>query len=153
MDTTAGVTFAAVFAALWVAHNLGDQWIQTHHQAMHKGKRSRVGSLACLRHVVSYTVTTVAFTALVWVLPLGLEISAGGFVAGQIVSAVTHYWADRRFTLASLIRIAGKREYAALGVPRERHNDNPCVGTGAFHLDQSFHVLCLFVAALLTALI
>jgi hypothetical protein len=153
VNTAAGVTFAAVFAALLVAHNLGDQWIQTHHQAMHKGKKSRVGSLACLRHVLSYTGTTAALIALVWVLPLGLDISAGGFVAGQAISAVTHYWADRRFTLASLIRIVGKRQYAAVGVPRERRDDNPCVGTGAFHLDQSFHVLCLFVAALLTALI
>ncbi len=38
-----------------------------------------------------------------------------------------------------------------MGQPREGHDDAPHLGTGAYVLDQSFHHLFLFVAALLIA--
>ncbi|MFD7161666.1 transcriptional regulator [Kribbella sp. NPDC059898] len=149
---TAAVTFAAYLGALLTAHNVADHWVQTHHQALTKGARSREGARACLAHVATYTAITAAFGALVWVL-LDLPITPAGFVAGQLVSAVTHYWADRRWTLAGLARLIGKSEYYTLGAPRPGHDDNPTIGTGAYSLDQSWHHLWLFAAALLTALI
>ena len=59
-NPTAIATFAAVFAALWVAHTVGDHWIQTSVQSADKGQHdrnpgqsSRTGRLACTRHVTS----------------------------------------------------------------------------------------------------
>ncbi|ANZ36870.1 hypothetical protein BBK82_13090 [Lentzea guizhouensis] len=149
MSTTA-VTFAAVLPGLLVAHNVADHWMQTHHQALTKGQAGTAGRIACLAHVATYTAVTAVVVALLW-LVLDLDVSPVGFAAGQLVSAVTHYWADRRFTLARLAALLGKTAFYVLGMPRAGRDDNPTLGTGAYALDQSFHWLWLFVAALVTA--
>lgn len=141
MPSPAG-TFAAVFAALYVAHQLGDRWLQTEHQAVHKGDRGAAGWLAAARHVAGYTAATAALVALVWALPLGLQISPAGFLLGQLVSAATHLVIDRRWTLRWFVH----------HVARWKRPYYDTVPGGAEHLDQSAHVLWLFVAALLTAL-
>ncbi|GAA4613043.1 DUF3307 domain-containing protein [Saccharopolyspora hordei] len=145
------VTFAVVLPSLLVAHNVADHWVQTSHQAANKGRPDWTGRWACLRHVASYTLVTALAVGLVWTV-LGLPITAAGFLAGQAVSAVTHYWADRRFTLARLAAISGNAGFYRLGAPRDGHDDNPNLGTGAYVLDQSWHWLWLFVTALITAL-
>ncbi|WP_033439382.1 DUF3307 domain-containing protein [Saccharothrix sp. NRRL B-16314] len=151
LDTLAtAVTFAATLPALLVAHNVADHWVQTEAQAAHKGQRSTAGRLACLRHVASYTLVTAGTVALLWWL-LDLPITLLGFVAGQLVSAVTHYWADRPHNLARLARLCGKRTFVTFGAPRPGRDDNPSLGTGAYALDQSWHGLWLGVAALVTA--
>jgi len=143
-----GSALGAYGFALWAAHELGDHVTQTHHQALQKGRRDAAGAVACLKHVLTYTAGTAAFCLLLWALLPGLRITPAGFVAGQLLSAVTHYWADRRYTLAGLARRIGKQQYYELGRPREGHDDNPTLGTGAFHLDQAWHKVWLFVAAL-----
>ncbi|WKK21662.1 DUF3307 domain-containing protein [Streptomyces olivoreticuli] len=150
-------TFAAVFVALYVAHGLGDHWVQTSHQAAAKGQPGWAGRLADARHV-----TTLTVTKLIVLLPvaavLGLHLSALGLTLGLGVDAVSHWWADRRSTLAWLARIAGQAEFYSLGTPA--HPAHPVtaegrpavhLGTGAYALDQSFHHLWLLVAALITA--
>ncbi|MFI5732773.1 hypothetical protein ACIA49_21835 [Kribbella sp. NPDC051587] len=77
---------------------------------MSKGARDREGALACLKHVITYTAITTALGALVW-LKFDLHISLTGFIAGQAVSAITHYLADRRYTLAWLASKLGKTGY------------------------------------------
>ncbi|HEY2763319.1 MAG TPA: transcriptional regulator [Pseudonocardiaceae bacterium] len=180
---TSAVTFAVVLPGLLVAHNVADHWLQTDHQAGHKGLSGWPGRIACASHVATYTLTTVATVALLWWL-LDLPISPLGFVAGQLVSAVTHYWADRRTTLAELCERLGKGDFYRLGTPRlvqatvsRPHGnlddqgtakqvvtlwgldgkpvmwDGPSLGTGAYVLDQSWHWFWLFAAALLTAVI
>jgi hypothetical protein len=153
---TAALTFAVVLPTLYAAHQVGDYWVQTHHQALTKGKPRSEGQLACLRHVATYTATTALFTGLVWLL-FDLDVTWLGFLLGQAVSAGTHYWADRRAPLLKLAglldRSTGKLTFAALGTPRPGHDDNPTLGTGAAALDQSWHILWLFAAALITALI
>jgi hypothetical protein len=152
----AAVTFAAVGVTLYAAHQVGDYWVQTHHQALTKGQPRRAGQLACLRHVATYTATTALFVGVVWWL-LDLDVAWYAFAAGQLVSAVTHYWADRRAPLlrlaAHLERPTGKATFAELGTPRPGRDDNPTLGTGAAVLDQAWHHLWLFAAALITALI
>lgn len=151
MSMTAAI-FAAVFVGMFVAHQLADHWVQTGHQAAHKHQRDMQGRLACLGHVTTYTLTTAATVALLgWLLELHLTVA--GFVAGQLVSAVTHYWADRRFTLAWLCTALGKADFYRLGAPRSDRDDNPTLGTGSYALDQSWHYLWLGVAAMLTALL
>ncbi|MEE6269496.1 transcriptional regulator [Streptomyces diastatochromogenes] len=143
-------TFAAVFIALYVAHSVGDHWVQTSCQSADKGRPGWVGRLAGARHVATLTLTK-----LVVLIPaaalLGLHLSVLGVVAGLGVDAVTHWWADRRSTLAWLAKVTGKAEFYRLGAPRAGHDDNPHIGTGAYALDQSFHHLWLLVAALVIA--
>ncbi|MGW7684873.1 DUF3307 domain-containing protein [Kribbella sp. NPDC054772] len=152
-------SFAAYLAALLTAHTVGDHWIQTHSQATCKGKPGWVGRLACLRHVATYTATTALLGLVVWQV-LDLNLTWLGFAAGQLLSAVTHYLADRRIHLERFARWLGKGDFLRLGVPRSgvdrngnAHDDNPSLGTAGYALDQSFHQLCLFVAALLTVLL
>lgn len=170
------VTFAVVLPSLMVAHHVADHWIQTDWQAKHKGDRDpwHVGHLACAAHVATYTLTTILFVSAAWLL-FDLPISPAGFLLGQLVSAVTHYWADRRFTLERLCERLGKGNFYRLGAPREVSAytevvtingedyelhvypnsgpgsppgwDNPSLGTGAYALDQSWHWFWLFVAA------
>lgn len=146
----AAVTFAALLPALLVAHNVADHWTQTPHQSVLKGHRTAAGRLACLVHVTVYTLITAGTVALLWTL-FDLPISPAGFVLGQLVSAVTHYWADRGFTLDALAALVGKREFVHFGAPRPGRDDNPTLGTGRYALDQSWHWLWLLVAALITA--
>jgi hypothetical protein len=148
--TGPAATFAAVLPGLLVAHTVADHWIQTGHQAARKGLPGWSGRKACAAHVATYTVTTTAVTVLLWAL-LDLGITPWGLVAGQWVSAVTHYWADRRTTLAALAELVGSGEFYRFGAPRPIRDDNPTLGTGAYALDQSWHWFWLLIAALLTA--
>ncbi|MEV5138172.1 transcriptional regulator [Streptomyces syringium] len=146
----AAAVFAAVFIALYVAHSLGDHWVQTSHQSAHKGRPGWVGRLADARHVATLTLTKLAvLLPVAWL--LDLRLSALGIVAGLGIDAVTHWWADRRTTLAWLAKVTGKGEFYRLGAPRSGHDDNPHIGTGAYALDQSFHHLWLLVGALIIA--
>ncbi|MEV4643658.1 DUF3307 domain-containing protein [Saccharopolyspora sp. NPDC049357] len=148
----AAATFGATLPALLVAHNVADHWVQTSHQAGAKGLPGWPGRWNCAKHVSSYTAVTAGSVALIWV-AFGLTISVLGFVLGQVVSAVTHYWADRRSTLRRLAELTGNDGFYRLGAPRAGRDDNPSLGTGAYVLDQSWHWLWLAVAALVTALI
>ncbi|MGO1055609.1 DUF3307 domain-containing protein [Crossiella sp. CA198] len=142
--SAAAITFATVAPALWAAHHVGDYWLQTTHQVEHKGCPGTKGWAAAARHVASYTAATAAFVAIVWA-AFGLDITWTGFLLGQAVSAVTHLVIDRRHTLrafAALLDRAGIR--GKLG-----YYDNG----GSAHLDQAAHLVWLFVAALLTALV
>lgn len=153
-------TFAAVAVALYAAHHVGDYWVQTDHQARHKGLAGEEGRTACLNHVIGYLLTQATFmvgTALI----LGIPPQGAGPYVALLVSGVTHYMADRRehglmFKLARAVRLAA---FLDLGKPRNivfrcdegcGHYDNPQLATGAWALDQSWHIFWgVFVAALL----
>lgn len=174
--TSSAVTFAVLLPALLVAHNVADHWVQTSHQAGVKGQPGWPGRWACAAHVATYTAVTAAAVGLLWG-AFGLSIHPAGFLVGQLVSAVTHYWADRRFTLARLCDRLGKGQFYRLGAPREvsawtepiaeqEHLvtlevrasdppgwDNPSLGTGAYALDQSWHWAWLGAAAFVTAVL
>ncbi|GAA3878439.1 hypothetical protein GCM10022243_48930 [Saccharothrix violaceirubra] len=167
---TAGTTAALVFVALYTAHHLADHWVQTDHQAIHKGLPGWRGRLACARHVATYTLTTLAAVLAVLWLPLGLHATWTGIAVGQAVSAVTHYVIDRRTPLARLAHATGKGDYHDRGTPRPHRvfayrpdvEDDPTadlpldqapVVRGAYFLDQSLHIAVLFAAALITALL
>jgi hypothetical protein len=147
-------TFAAVFVTLFVAHEVADMWIQTHHQATHKGRPGWTGRLACAGHVASYTFTASLALLLVRGL-LDLHVDGRRAALGLVVSAVSHYIADRRTPLLRLAEMMqpgfGKADFYRLGAPRDGRDDNPSLGTGAYALDQSFHYAWLFVAALIIA--
>lgn len=129
------ILFAVNLATLYAAHTVADHWVQTDCQAVTKGQRSRAGQLATLRHVATYTATIAAALLLVaWRLDLAYD--PGRFAAGMAITAVTHYWADRRVYLVALARRIGKGGWLD-------HD-----ATAAYHLDQSWHIGWLVVASL-----
>ncbi|NML55342.1 hypothetical protein HHL19_16350 [Streptomyces sp. R302] len=93
-STTAGIRFAAAYAVLTAAHEVGDYWAQRDEDAVAKGRPGREGRAACIRHVASYTaVQALALAAADKGLALGLTWRRAA--AGLAVSALTHYAADR----------------------------------------------------------
>jgi len=129
---------AALFAALFVAHQVADHWIQTQHQADTKGTAGWRGRLACAAHVATYTATAlVAVLALAW--RTGLQLAPGALTAGLAVSAITHYIADRRDPLRAIADRTGSGVF---------YRVNSGGINGAYLLDQSWHIGWLFVAAL-----
>lgn len=144
----AAAGFAAVFAALFVAHQVADHWVQTDTQAARKGLPGRAGRIACTGHVATYTLTALVFVTPV-VLATHVPVNGTGLAAGLAFSAVTHWIIDRRWPLLWLAEHTGSRRFVRLGAPRPGHDDNPTLGTGAYALDQSGHYAALFIAALL----
>jgi hypothetical protein len=142
--------FAAVFAALYAAHHLADQWIQTHSQATRKGLPGWVGRLACARHVATMTAAKASFLAIT-AATTGLPLVLWHAALGLAIDAASHYWADRRSTLARLAAAISKAEYFSLGSPRPGHDDNVTTGTGAYHLDQAWHIAWVWAVALIIA--
>ena len=156
-------SFAGLGVALYVAHHVGDYWVQTHHQSMHKGAAGREGARACVDHVATYLLTQIMCVAIVCAVT-GVTVSPLGWSLGLLVSGSTHYLADRREhgVMFKLVRhMPWKVDFLKLGVPRDLHFandgnpvklDNPSLGTGAWALDQSWHIFWgVFVAALLMA--
>lgn len=135
------MTFAVVFGAYLAGHQVGDYWVQTGAQAARKGRPGWAGRRACAAHVATYTLTLAAFLALAETV-LGFTVSTWHEAAGLAVSAVTHYFADRRAPLRALARALGKEAFWDSGQG---------LASGAAHLDQAWHWGWLFVAALVTA--
>lgn len=93
MPSTAAV-FAAAYAALTAAHEVGDYIVQDNEDAIHKGNPGHAGRAACARHVASYTLTQgLALAAADRALDLRLNWTRAAF--GLALSAATHYAADR----------------------------------------------------------
>lgn len=144
--------FPAAFAVLYAAHEVGDHWLQTNGQACGKGATGWAGRLLCAKHVATLTaVKLAALTVVATVLGLSLNLYAVAVALG--IDAVSHYWVDRRTTLLALADwlgrtvLPGKGEFARLG-----DGAAAPTGTGAYALDQSWHIGWLAVAALLASL-
>lgn len=134
-------TFAAVFVALIASHQVADYWVQTSTQAQRKGLPGWPGRLACLGHVATYAATQTVFLALAdW--RLGLHLGIAWMAAGLALSAVTHYFADRRTPLRRLADHTASGKFWRMG---------DGLATGAALLDQAWHWAWLFAAALVIA--
>jgi Protein of unknown function (DUF3307) len=155
MISGSAAAFAAVFIALWIAHTVGDHWLQTSTQSADKGKPGWPGRFADSRHVLTLTLAKVALLA-VTAAALDLHLAPAAVAAGLAVDSASHWWADRRSTLARFAAAVGKREFFELGTAA--HPDAPVaadgtpaahIGSGQYALDQSFHAFFLFLAALI----
>ena len=131
-------TFAAVAVTIYAAHQCGDYWVQTSGQAARKGLPGWEGRLACAEHVGTYTASLIAFLwiAQAWT---GMLSDMRWAVAGLALSAVTHYFSDRRKPLAWVAARLGKRGFYEAGTG---------LATGAGLLDQAWHWGWLFASAL-----
>lgn len=152
MNTVPALVFAVSFGALYAAHHVGDHWLQTDGQAMAKGGAGWKARAACARHVATLAVTKLIALAAVFAVT-GLPVRPIWWAAALSVDAVSHYVADRRAPLRALAALLGEGKLAFfnLGTPRPGKDDNPSLGTGAYALDQSWHVAWLFVTALIMA--
>ncbi|HEY3481072.1 MAG TPA: hypothetical protein VGL02_19435 [Streptomyces sp.] len=135
----AAIRFGVVSAVRSAAHQLADYWVQTDHQAVTKGKPGAEGGMAALAHVASYSLVSAAAVAGANRL-FGLGLSVRGQVLGELISATSHYAADRREhgLLFPLARRLGKGDFLERG--------------GAPLLDQSWHHAWNTAAAAATAL-
>lgn len=153
--TSPAARFAAVFAVLYAAHEVGDQWVQYHEDAAHKQDQTAAGQHACARHVATYTTTT-ALAVGVANATLRLGLTWRGLIVGQAVSAATHYIVDRGLPLRRIASKIDKGGYIdKITVVRQPGAEMSAVGpgTGAYALDQSWHIGWLAVAALATAIL
>lgn len=153
------MTFVITFIALFAAHQFGDHWGQAHRDALGKGAPGHAGRLRCLSHVADLTVYKAGFLTMA-VLATGATLPNLWTVAAILgLDAASHYWADRaashpgkkgrRVTLEALADVVGKTEFWNLGktVVDADGNPAPHMGTGAYALDQSFHVFMIFIAS------
>lgn len=124
-----------IFIVFVISHLVGDYMLQTEWQALHK-RGGLTGSpeqrRALASHVATYTLAFVP--ALVW---LWNSVHAGVFGIGALV-AVPHFIQDDGQLLTSYAKTFKKSDIRA----------NPSLGAA---LDQSFHMLTLFLIALLAS--
>ena len=91
---SSAVRFAAAYAVLTAAHEVGDYWAQQDSDAVAKGRPGREGIAACARHVAGYTAVQ-AVALLAADRGLNLRLNWRRATAGLALSAATHYLADR----------------------------------------------------------
>jgi hypothetical protein len=127
------VSWVAVFAGFLVAHMVGDYLFQTDWQARHK-RGGLTGDALARRALVTHVATyTLAFLpAFIWI---GSELDVAWALAAAVLVFVPHLLIDDgRGVTFYLVRVKGVEELN-LGL--------------AASVDQSFHVLSLFLVALL----
>lgn len=140
----------ALALPLVAAHNLADHPLQSSAWAAAKGRCDHEGRLACAKHVL--VVVVLQAVAVLGVVALtDTAVSPLAVACGLAFTAWSHYWFDRRFTAAGLYEAIGKTGFARLGTPRPDHDDAPHLGTGAYRMDQDWHVLWLAISALIIA--
>ncbi|MEW2068426.1 hypothetical protein [Streptomyces sp. NPDC007346] len=140
--------FAAVYALLTAAHEVGDYIVQSNTDAQAKGKPGREGAAACARHVTTYSLTQAA-SLLAANRALGLRLDPRRTAAALALSAITHYavdrcaghWADDTDDAPLLVRIAHKDKSGWL-------KSDPYAGA---LLDQAWHKGWVAVAAAIAA--
>lgn len=136
-------TFAAVAVTVYAAHQVADHVFgQTDKQAACKAGSGWAGWRALAGHVVAYHVVLVVMLAAA-VAALRLDVTTAGLVAGVVFSAVTHAVLDRRWPVRWILQVTRSPEFAERMSPI----------CGMYLADQSLHVFCLWISALLIAVI
>jgi hypothetical protein len=127
------VSWVSVLAGFLVAHMVGDYLLQTDWQARHKrGGLSGGGSVArkaLICHVTSYTLAFLP--AFIWI---GVELDVVWAIAAVILVYVPHLLIDDGRLVAFYLLRVKRADGLNLGL--------------AASVDQSFHVLSLFLAAM-----
>jgi hypothetical protein len=126
------VSWVSVLAGFLVAHMVGDYLLQTDWQARHK--RGGLGGdpvarKALVSHVTSYTLAFVP--AFIWI---GSDLGVVWAIVAAILVYVPHLLIDDGRLVAFYLRRVKRADGLNLGL--------------AASVDQSFHVLSLFLAAM-----
>lgn len=124
-----------VFLAFWVSHAVGDYLLQTDWQARCKrgglqgGPAAAENRRALLSHVATYTVAFVPVLVALW------DSLGAGVIGVAALVAVPHLIQDDGRALSAYIR-------------RVKHCDEETARQIFTPVDQSFHLLALFLVAL-----
>lgn len=126
------MSWVSVLAGFLVAHMVGDYLLQTDWQARHK--RGGLGGdpvarKALICHVTSYTLAFLP--AFIWI---GSELDVGWAIIAVVLVYVPHLVIDDGRAVALYLRRVKRADGLNLGL--------------AASVDQSFHVLSLFLAAM-----
>jgi hypothetical protein len=127
------VSWVSVLAGFLVAHMVGDYLFQTDWQARHKRGGlggDRVALRALCAHVATYTIAFLP--ALVWIAD---ELDAGWAVLAAALIALPHLVVDDGRIVRLYLARVKRAEVFDVGL--------------AASVDQSFHVLSLFLVAIL----
>jgi hypothetical protein len=126
------VSWVSVFAGFLVAHLVGDYLFQTDWQARNKrgGLSDRVARRALTAHVATYTLAFLP--ALIWI---GDELDVGWAVLAAVLIALPHLVVDDGRVVRLYLMRVKRVERFDISV--------------AAAVDQTFHVLSLFLVALL----
>jgi hypothetical protein len=122
-----------VFVVFLISHLVGDYMLQTEWQALNKRgglSGNRTSRSALLSHIATYTLAYVP--SLIW---LWKSVHAAVFLLAAGI-AIPHLIQDDGRLLAAYSRIVKKADIRA----------NPALSAA---LDQSFHFLALFIAAII----
>jgi hypothetical protein len=140
---SSAIVFSVVMVTSIVMHRLADyvtgQW---DYVAEHKALPGSKGWTSILIHVIAYHITLVIGLAMTLQL-LDLPVTVLGFTLGILFSAVTHAILDRRWPVRWLLEHTGKKNFAKMQTP-------VC---GIIEADQSLHYFCLWISALLMAVL
>jgi hypothetical protein len=126
------VTWVSVLAGFLVAHMVGDYLLQTDWQARHKRgglSGDAVARKALVCHVTSYTLAFLP--AFIWI---GVELNVLWAIAAAVLVYVPHLVIDDGRVVAFYLHRVKRADGLNLGL--------------AASVDQSFHVLSLFLAAM-----
>jgi len=140
--STSAVVFAVSMATLVVAHQLADHIFQTDADAAAKANPGLHGWRHLLTHVSTYHATAV-FMLIVTAVVLDVPFTGTGLVVGLTFSAVTHAILDRRWPVRWILQHTGSAAFA----------DRMSPICGMYLADQALHYGCLWVAALLIAIL
>jgi hypothetical protein len=132
------LNWTEVAMVFFASHLVGDFLLQTEWQATRKAGglgRDPEARRALLSHTFTYTLAFLP--ALVWI---GIEAGVGVAVVIALVIAVPHMIVDDRRLLKAYMR-------------RVKHTPEPAPASLSRAVDQSTHLVCLFLSALLAGAI
>lgn len=136
--TTRFAARIAVNLTTTMLHGTGDHWVQTSHQAQHKGHPGDVGRRACTAHCATYTATLATGHATLTTLA-GMRLHPLAAAAGHMATYAGHYVMDRSRDSGRFIDLADQIG-SRFGIPGKRgYWDHG----GRYELDQAWHTLCL----------
>lgn len=139
---------AAITAAIGgftyiAAHQFADHVIgQNDHEAANKALPGRAGWSALLSHVFKYHVV-VLIMLLIVIAVFDLPVTLLGISCSILFSAVSHAFLDRRWPVRYILKKVGSPKFAEMTQPLH----------GMYLGDQGSHYLCLWISALLLALL
>jgi hypothetical protein len=143
MVLESAVMFGVAGIVMHFAHQFADHVVgQNDHEAQNKAAPGRAGWSALLMHVWKYHIVMFGML-LATSVALNLPVTLLGFLSAIAFSAVTHAFLDRRWPVTWLLNNIGSPQFAKMTQPLH----------GGYLADQGLHYFCLWIAALLFALL
>jgi hypothetical protein len=139
----AAMLFAVFLATAYAAHNVADHVLgQSDDDAANKAKPGRVGWNAITSHVLKYHLVMMIML-LVTTMVLNVPATFLGVFASLLFSVVTHAILDRRWPVRWILEKTASPKFAEMTQPL----------CGMYLADQGLHYFCLWISALLFAVL